>query len=254
MATLISILLICLISLAGIIALLWHENLVRKILLLLVSFAVGAMFGDAFIHIIPEIFSNVTVANMENNNLLASALLLGGILLFFIIEKFLRWQHCHHLPNDDCHRHNVHPVAIISLVGDGVHNFLDGVLIAASYLVSFPIGMATTLAVLLHEIPQEIGDFATLVHAGFSVKKAALFNFMFACMAFVGGISVLLIGPEIGVIKTILLPLTAGGFIYIAGSDLIPMLHERNTLWTSVLQIIFIIFGISIMLAMSLFE
>ncbi len=242
---LVSVAVISLVSLLGIFALAMSKTTLQKIIIFLVAFTVGAILGDAFLHIIPETFS-------ENAHSTVPALLvLGGILLFFILEKILRWRHCHHLP-DDCE--HTHPVAVMNLVGDGVHNLLDGALIAGSYLVSMELGVATTLAVLLHEIPQEIGDYATLVHAGYSHKKALWANFLIACTAFLGAIFVLWLNPDLEILTTYLLPLTAGGFIYIGASDLIPMLHKKNSALDSLGQFAFISLGIFVMYFLTTLE
>ncbi|MBU1992198.1 MAG: ZIP family metal transporter [Patescibacteria group bacterium] len=249
--TLLSVVLVSVVSLIGILALVLNKRILQKILIFLVSFAVGAIFGDAFLHIMPEIYHHVERAGHDHGaTLIPSLFVLAGILIFFSIEKFLRWRHCHHIPSED----HPHPVATMNLIGDGVHNFLDGVLIASSYLVSPQIGIATTIAVLLHEIPQEIGDFATLLHAGYSRKKALFYNFVFATTAILGAVLVLGVGTSVTTAEKFLLPLTAGGFIYIAGSDLIPMLHKKNTPWTSLLQILSIILGIGVMVLVMLFE
>ena len=171
--TFLSVIIISLISLIGVLFLSLNETRLHKMLLFLVSLAVGGLFGDAIIHLIPESFEQIT------GELTAPLLLLAGILLFFIVEKVIRWRHCH-VPTSEQH---LHPVVTLNLVGDGVHNLIDGILVAASYAVAIPIGIATTIAVLLHEIPQEIGDFAILVYGGLSVRKVLLFNFASATMA-----------------------------------------------------------------------
>ena len=209
----------------------------QRILLFLVSFAVGALFGDAFIHLLPETFKRV------GTNLTASLLIVSGILIFFILEKFVRWRHCH-IPTSSGHPH---PMVFMNLIGDGAHNFIDGLLIGASYSVSMQIGIATTLAVLFHEIPQEIGDFGVLVHGGLSVKKALTFNFLSALTALLGALISLIIGPRVAVYSTFLLPVTAGGFIYIAGSDLIPELHGCEPGIDSFWQFICLVLGVGIM-------
>jgi len=261
--TIASVTLISLISLIGIITFLINGNFLQKILTFMVSFAVGAIFGDAFLHILPEIYANKHIhKGVEHasetalhshgiENIIAPALIILGILIFFSLEKFLRWRHCHHLPDRTKHKH---PVAIMNLIGDGAHNFLDGILIAGSYMVSTQIGIATTIAVVLHEIPQEIGDFATLMHAGYKAKKALFFNFLSALTAILGALIVLTLNPSLEITKGILLPLTAGGFIYIAGSDLIPILHEKNKPITAVFQVLSITLGTGIMVLLMIFE
>ncbi len=235
--TVLSVLLVSVFSLVGIFFLSLKGAKLQRILLFLVSFAVGALFGDAFIHLLPEAFERIGI------NLFASLLIVSGILVFFILEKFVRWRHCH-IPTSIGHPH---PVVFMNLFGDGAHNFIDGLLIGASYSVSFQIGIATTLAVLFHEIPQEIGDFGVLVHGGISVKKALTYNFLSASAALLGALISLLIGPRVADFSTLLLPITAGGFIYIAGADLIPELHGCEPGMDSFWQFLCMVLGITIM-------
>jgi zinc and cadmium transporter len=142
----------------------------------------------------------------------------------------------------------------MNLVADGVHNLIDGMLIGASYLASLPLGFATTAAVVLHEIPQEIGDFGVLLHSGFSKRRALLFNFCSASLAIVGALIALLVGTRIEGFTQWMLPLTAGGFIYIAGSDLLPELHKELELLRSALQLAAMGTGVGLMLLLALLE
>jgi zinc and cadmium transporter len=241
--SIISVVAVSLISLIGILALLLRRD-TEKITFLLVSFAVGGLFGDAFIHLLPESFE-------EMSNKLAVALyILLGIMIFFVLEKYLRWRH-NHLPETKTH---IHPVVTMNLVGDAVHNMIDGMVIGASYLVNIPLGLTTTLAIVLHEIPQEMGDFGILIYGGLSVKKALVFNFLSALTAIIGTILSLVIGPHVQGYTTALVPITAGGFIYIAGTDLIPELQHDVKLSKSFLQFALILLGIGIMALLVLFE
>jgi zinc and cadmium transporter len=242
--TFISVVIISLISLVGIFFLSFKESRLQKILLYMVSLAVGALFGDAIIHLIPEAFENLT------GKLTAPLLLLAGIMLFFVLEKVIRWRHSH----KPASQQHLQPVVFLSLFGDGVHNLIDGMIIGASYMVSFPIGIATTIAVVMHEIPQEIGDFAVLVNGGLSVKKALLLNFASALTAVLGGLIILIVGPHVSNISLYLLPVTAGGFIYIAAADLIPELHVETGISISVRQIAFIALGFGLMALLVLLE
>jgi len=241
-----SVVAVSIISLVGIFTLSLNKERLQHILLFLVSFAAGGLFGDAFIHLLPESFERL------GNDLTASLLSIAGILLFFVLEKFIRWRHCHVSPQES----HLHPVATMNLVGDGFHNLIDGMIIGASYIVSVPLGFATTLAVVLHEIPQEIGDFGVLVYGGLSIKKALLFNFLSAATAIAGALISLVIGPLIKDYAVSLLPVTAGGFIYIAGSDLIPELQRECDVNVSrvVLQFFFLILGVGIMALLVLLE
>jgi len=242
--SMISVFLISLVSLIGILTLSLRKDRLSELTLFLVSFAVGGLFGDAFIHLLPESFQE------SGMNLSVSLYVILGILIFFVLEKFLRWRHCH-IPTSEEH---MHPLATINLVGDAVHNLIDGMLVAASYMVSLPIGIATTLAVIMHEIPQEIGDFGVLIHAGLSVKKALAFNLFSALTAMLGAILVIVLGSEIEGFSLSLLPITAGGFLYIAGSDLIPELHHELKVLRSLLQFVMILLGVGVMALLVVLE
>jgi zinc and cadmium transporter len=146
----------------------------------------------------------------------------------------------------------IHPVGYMNLIADAVHNLIDGMLIGASYAVSVPIGIATTMAVILHEIPQELGDFGVLLHAGFTVKRAILFNFLSASVAVVGTIISLLVSASAESFSALMLPFTAGGFIYIAGSDLLPELQKESDPYRSIAQLIAIAAGGGLMLLLTL--
>ncbi len=239
--TIVSVLVVSVISLIGAITLAIKEDKLKKMLLILVSFAGGSLFGGAFIHLIPEAIEKMGLG------LKVSVSILLGILLFFILEKFIHWRHCH-IPTSDSHPH---PMGMMNLIGDGLHNLIDGMIIAASYLVSTTLGITTTIAVMMHEIPQEIGDFGVLLHAGYSKTKALFFNFISAITALLGAIIVLLIGTRAEAFTTILLPITAGGFIYIAGSDLLPELKKECSMKSNINQFIFFILGIVLMIALS---
>lgn len=243
--TLASVVFISLISLLGLFTLSFNRSALIKIVNYLVAFAVGALLGGAFIHLIPEAFENISQPA-------ASLYVLFGLFLFFFLENFLRWRHCHHEFSED----HPHPVATLNLIGDGVHNLIDGMVIAAAYMVSIQVGIATTVAVVLHEIPQEMGDFGVLINAGFSAKKALFYNFLSACLAIVGALIVLLLGTHLKDFTVVLLPITAGGFIYIAGSDLIPELHHKCgiKLSTSVWQFLSVIAGVGVMVALLFLE
>lgn len=210
----------------------------KNILLYLVAFSAGALFGDAFIHLLPEVFEKM------ENKLLMSLCVLGGILCFFVLEKFIRWRHCH----IEISEKHLHPLATLNLVGDIVHNFLDGLIIAASYLVSVPLGIATTLAVLFHEIPQEIGDAGVLMHSGLSWSRALFFNFLSAMAAVIGAVAALLIGERMAAISLAITAAAAGGFIYIAGSDLIPELQHNVEPKQSLKQFLALLAGVWVML------
>lgn len=235
--TFISVIAVSLISLFGVLSLALEKEKLGKSLLYLVSFSVGALFGDVFLHILPQI------SDQNKFSFKIGGLFLSGIIIFFIIEKFVHWHHCHLAEHD----HKVKPAAYTNLIGDGFHNFLDGMIIAAAFLVNVPVGIATTLAVIFHEIPQEIGDFAVLLYSGLTVKKALLYNFLSAALAIAGAVLVLILSNTMQGLEMILLAIAGGGFIYIAGSDLIPELHKECRWNCSLKQLAAIVLGIAMM-------
>ncbi len=240
-----SIALVSLISIVGVIALGLREKHLRKALVYMVSFSAGALMGGAFIHLLPETVEEFGFGTE------VGLFVLSGIVLFFVIEKVIKWHHCHGYPEGKCPHKSF---TYMNLIGDGVHNFIDGLIIAGSYLVSIPLGIATTVAVIFHEIPQEIGDFGVLLHGGWSKKKALAMNFVSACAAFLGAIIALFLSTVVENITFFLLPFTAGGFIYIAGTDLIPELHKHISLKTSLIQLVSFLFGMWAMLSLLGFE
>ena len=152
------------------------------------------------------------------------------------------------------HDGHVHSFAVMNLIGDAVHNFIDGLIIVAGYLVSIPVGIATSLAVIFHEIPQEIGDFGVLIHGGYSKGKALFFNFIVSLTAVLGAIIALIMNNYFENITMFLLPFAAGGFIYIAGADLIPELHREVKIKKSLLQLVSIVLGIAVMYSLLFLE
>ncbi|MBU3913595.1 MAG: ZIP family metal transporter [Nanoarchaeota archaeon] len=238
--SLVSVFIVSLISLVGIFTLSIKSDKLNKILIYFVSFSAGALLADAFIHLLPEIVRE------SGFSLTVSLSLIAGILLFFVLEKFIKWRHCH---DPECEDH-IHSFAYMNIFGDVVHNFIDGLIIAASYLVSIPVGIATTLAVIFHEIPQEIGEFGLLLYGGFSKAKALLVNFLSALTAVLGAVVGLWLAGMIPNVQEIIVPIAAGGFIYIAGSDLIPEMHKETKISKSLIQILALLLGIMVMIAL----
>ncbi len=228
---LISVLFVSLVSMIGAVTLVLGSNRIKKYSLLLVSLSVGALLGNAFLHLIPE--------SMEVLGETTPLLVIVGILLFFILEKVIHWHH-----HEDCEHE--HPVGKLILLSDGLHNFVDGLIIGASYLLSTEVGIATTIAVIIHEIPQEIGDFAILLQAGYSKSKALFYNFISALASVLGLTFIFLFEDVSESLETALLAIAAGGFIYIAMSDLLPELHKTKKIVSSAMQFIFIIIGITL--------
>ena len=240
----VSVVVVSLVSLVGVFTLSLREEILRKYIFVFISLAVGALLGDALIHLIPEALENSQSAT------LTSVLVIAGILFFFVLEKFLHWHH-HGEDKDEIH---IHPVGELVLFSDGVHNFIDGIIIGASFILSVPIGIATTLAVILHEIPQEIGDFAVLLHSGYSKTRALWLNFLSAMLAILGLFVVFILNQAEHIITFWLLPIAAGGFIYIAVADLIPELQKTKEIKNSVLQIVAVITGVLAMVSLTFFE
>ncbi|MCA1840983.1 MAG: ZIP family metal transporter [Actinobacteria bacterium] len=221
-----------------------RPRLLQRGLLALISFAAGALLGDAFLHLIPQISKSP-----GGFNLTASFSLLAGVVAFFILEKVLHWHHSH-VPAEEV----LHPVAVTNLIGDFLHNFIDGAIIAGSFLVSTRLGVATVIAVALHEIPQEMGDFSILVHAGLSPWRAFFLNSMTALTALAGAAAALLIAGKVPGIDSVLVPLTAGGFVYIASTDLLPELHKEPEARKSLIQLVSLVAGVAVMALLLLGE
>ncbi len=230
----ISTFLISLISFIGIFTLALKEKFLEKIVLFLVSLSAGALMGGAFLHLLPE-----SVELREGLDVFLFVLV--GFVLFFLIEKILHWRHCH---KGEC---EVHTFTYMNLIGDSIHNFIDGLIMATSFVVSIPLGMTTTMAIALHEIPQEIGDFGVLIYGGFSKKKALILNFLVALTAVLGGLIGFFISNMVDDVKLFILPFAAGGFLYIAASDLIPEIRKETSLKKSMICFGIFILGISIM-------
>ena len=248
-ASLASVVLVSLVSLVGVATLSLDEARLRRLAAVLVSFAVGALLGDAFIHLLPEAFAR------PGDDLRVSLLVLAGMLLFFVVEKLLR--HAHGPLHSQAHGSAVArpELAAINVVGDGVHNFIDGVLIAASWLAGPRLGLTTTLAVLLHEIPQELGDFGVLLQSGLRPRSAVLLNLASASVAILGAVTTLAVGSAAATgVTAALVPVAAGGFVYIASADLVPELQHDRSLRALALQAPLIAAGIAVMALLALRE
>lgn len=224
-----------LIGLVGIFALGLKEKLLNKIVMSLVAFSAGALLSGALLHLVVESLENLTATA-------TFTYVLVGFILFFLMEKFLYWHHCH--KHGKC---EVHPVSYLILFGDGIHNFIDGVIIAASFLVNIPFGIITTLIIIGHEIPQELGDFGVLVYSGFSKGKALMYNFISQLACVVGGIVGYFLSSYMEGVIPFVLPVAAGGFIYISASDLVPELHKEPKLKKSLASFGIFIAGILFM-------
>ncbi len=232
---------VSLISFVGVFTLAMKKKDLEKSILLLVALSAGALMGGAFLHLIPE-----AVESSIGENVFLFVLI--GFIAFFFIEKVLHWRHCH---EEHC---EVHSFAYMNIFGDGVHNFIDGLIIAASFMVDVHVGIVSTTAIILHEVPQEIGDFGVLLHGGFSRAKALLLNFVSALTAIVGGIVGYILSGVAETFTLMLLPFAAGGFIYIAASDLIPELRQEKNIGKSALIFLAFLIGIFLMYAVKFLE
>jgi len=226
----ISVLVISLISLIGIFTLSFKKEFLNRIILILVGFAAGTLLGAVFLDLMHEI-------EFESGYLF----ILIGIVFFFVIERFIHWHHCH---DKECEFKTTKAMGYLNLIGDAVHNFADGVIICAAYLTNLELGIVTTIAIAVHEIPQEIGDFGILIHSGFTRKKALMYNFLSALTALIGSLLTYLAASAVEGIIPFLIAIAAGGFIYIAVADLLPELHKETSTKKLISQFIFFILGI----------
>lgn len=212
--------------------LLFPETIRKIIIPCLISYAIGALLGASFLGLLPEAIEYVKPVRIFS-------VVLAGIILFFLLEKLVIWRHCH---NKDC---KIHPQAgTLILIGDGVHNFVDGIVIASAFLVSIPLGIATSIAIIGHEIPQEVGDFAILLNSGYSRGKAILYNLISSLVSLPSAIGAYFMLGSIKSIIPYFMALAAASFIYIALGDLIPGLHNKFGLKDTIIQVLLILTGV----------
>jgi zinc and cadmium transporter len=212
----------------------------------LISFAIGALLGAAFLEVLPnavEAYGDVDAA---------TSIVLAGILGFFVLEKLVLWRHCH---DDHCESHEAHAAehdhgrsGLMILVGDTFHNFVDGVLIAAAFMQDVRLGIVTALAIIAHEIPQEVGDFLILLHSGYSRLKALAFNLLSSLATLAGGLLAYFALSAVQDVVPVFLSLAAASMIYVAVADLIPGLHKRTELRATLQQVLLIAAGIATIL------
>lgn len=226
---------ISLASLIGVLTLAIKPKSLNKGLMLLVSFSAGTLMGGAFLHLIPEAAEKLSIS-------LTMSLTLASFIGFYFIEKLFHWRHCH---RGNC---DVHAFGYLNLLGDAIHNAIDGIVIAGTFVLSPGLGIITSLAVAAHEIPQEIGDFGVLLHAGFSKKTALFANLTVALTSVVGGIVGYFLTANYPDISFYLLPIAAGGFVYVAASDLLPEIRKEVDLSKSVATFGLFLCGIAFML------
>jgi zinc and cadmium transporter len=222
---------VSLISLIGIFSLLIKEDWLEKLLFVLIAFSAGGLVGGAFLHLLPE-----ALEQSASQNVFIWAIL--GFILFFVLERYLHWRHCH---KGLC---EVHAFTYLNLIGDSIHNFSDGLVIGSSFIVDVNFGIITTLVIIFHEIPQEIGDFAVLLYGGLHKFKALSYNFISALACVAGAACGFYLSQRIAAFFSVILPFIAGGFIYIAACDLIPELHKKPDLKSSAYSMSAFICGI----------
>ena len=243
---LISVVIVSLISLLMALPLLIKKKVSKKTLLFLLSVSVGVLLSTVFMDLLPEVMS-------YNQSVKLSFYILFGFLLMFILENLV---HSHHKKKVEekayGHGHTYH-LAPINLIGDGIHNFIDGLLIAGSYAVDLTLGITTTIAVIFHEIPQEIADFGVLLYTGMSKKKALIFNFFSALTAIIGALTGLILVGKLQGFTEFIIPFAAGNFIYIAASNLVPQLHRQCELKDTLMHLLAIILGIVIITLITLY-
>lgn len=212
----------------------------------MVSFAIGTLLGAAFLGLLPEALESPGAANGHS----VMATVLAGLLVFFLLEKMVLWRHCH---TNECETHapdvehsRASAAGYLILIGDGIHNLVDGVLIAAAFLTDLHLGVITSLAVVAHEIPQELGDFAILLHSGFSRGRALLFNALSGLTMVIGGVVAFFFLSHTEQVIPYVLAIAASSFIYIAVADLIPGLHKRLEMHVTVQQVVLILSGVAV--------
>lgn len=230
-----------LLSLGGALTFALSQKLLSRLALYLVAFSTGALIGGAFFHLLPE-------ALELSDGLTPFMYLIVGISIFFVLERYLKWHHCHE--DGEC---EVHTFTHMSLVGDGVHNFIDGLVIISAFSVSPELGVVTSVAMAAHELPQELGDFGVLIHGGFTRTKALFWNFTSSLTALAGVLTGYFLINLSDKIVSLLLPFAAGGFIYIAMSDLVPELHKEPKISKSALNFLLFGLGIAFMLLIRLY-
>jgi len=215
----------------------------HKSLIYFVSFTTGALLGGAFLHFLPEAAAELSLAK-------TTLLTLAGFIIFFFLETYLHWHHCHtHECDEHGHSHDKEkPFAQLLLYGDAIHNFIDGIIIASSFIISIPFGIITSILIIAHELPQEISDFAVLIYGGYSKKKALIYNFLSQLTAVLGGIlGYFFLGLRDQAVY--LLPIAAGGFLHIAISDLIPEIFKEKDPLKRITNMLIIVAGILVLLS-----
>lgn len=236
---------VSILSLVGIFALSLNDKLLDKLLFYMMSFSAGAILGAAFFDLLPE-----SIQTVENSIVFSYIAL--GFVLFYFLERLVYWYHGHGHSHDKLVG-SIKSYVYLNLIGDGIHNLIDGMVITTAFLVSVPLGIVSTIAVIFHELPQEIGDFGILVFGGLSKKRALLFNFLSALTAFVG-VALVFFLIEIEGFSGFLISISAGGFIYLAASEILPELKKEQNFKKNIIQFILFILGLFLIKSLDLFQ
>lgn len=244
-----SVVIVSLMSLVAAIPLILHKKPSKDLLVFLLSVSVGVLLATVFIDFIPEAMHN----SEEDGPIGMALILLSGFLVMFVIEKFVHLHHSHKCEEGDVGHEHAYHIAPINLIGDGVHNFIDGLVIAGSYMVNVGLGVAATISIIFHEIPQEIADFGVLLHSGMSKKKAVIFNLFSAATAIVGAIVGLVFANQIHGFNEFIIPFAAGNFLYIAATNLMPQLHRHCKMKDTFIHLFAICIGIGIVVLVTIY-
>ena len=239
--SIISVIIVSLLAFIGIIGLVLKNEILKKVLIFFVSLSAGSLIGGAFFHLIPEAIEKFS------DSITVFVFVLVGFCLFFVLERILRWHHCH---DEHCEVHS--HLGWMNLVGDGFHNLLDGMIIYSAFLMGPALGVPVIISIIIHEVPQEIGDFGVLIYSGFSRIKAIFYNFISALASLIGVFIAYFLCCGNNSVENWILPLAAGGFIYIAASDLVPELHKEKQLLNSIFSFIIFILALVFMWAIKI--
>lgn len=234
--TILSVVAVSLVALSGIVLLSVNKRYQETVLFVLVSFAVGSMIGNVLFELLPESYEGI------GDFVTIGWLVVLGLVIFFIIEN-VHMFHKHHLPR----KKSLKSVGYMNLVADGIHNFTDGILIAVSWMISYEVGLSTTIAIFIHELPQELSDYGILIKAGFKKKKALLYNLLSAASSVFGALLALTVGQRVEGFAVYLLPVAAGCFIYLSLFSLLPLIVKGNSLGKTLLQILILVSGVVLM-------
>lgn len=242
----VSVIIVSLISVVFAIPFLIKKRISKRVLLFLLSLSVGVLLATVFVNFLPEAVSHNYTLGLALNLFL-------GFLLMFVLEKLVHYHHSKRAENEDFGHGHAYSLAPVNLIGDGIHNFIDGLVIAGSYAVSTTLGIAATISIIFHEVPQEIADFGVLLYSGLSKKKALIFNFLSATTAILGTVFGLLLAGSLQGFNEFIIPFAAGNFIYIAASNLVPQLHRECSILDTLIHVAAMILGVAIIVVITIF-